>query len=137
MPERSRRPHPIDRHVGSKMRERRIEIGMSQERLAAALGITFQQVQKYERATNRIGASRLYDLAQILRVPISYFFEGYEAGAPPGLSEAPQAPYESRALDRDQIELLALFQRIGDAAMRRRVLDLVKSIGAAYFSEGP
>lgn len=136
MPEESRRPHPVDRHVGSKMRERRIEIGMSQERLAAALGVTFQQVQKYERATNRIGASRLYELAQILRVPIGYFFEGYEAGVAPALSEAPQAPYESRALDHDQIELLTLFQRIGDAAMRRCVLELVKSIGTAYFSEG-
>src|SRR3954468_15383406 len=69
-------PNPIDRHVGSRVRMRRMMIGMSQERLGDALGLTFQQVQKYEKGTNRIGASRLQQIAEILQVPVSYFFEG-------------------------------------------------------------
>ena len=75
-------PNPIDKHVGSRVRMRRMMVGMSQEKLGDALGLTFQQVQKYEKGTNRIGASRLQQISIILQVPVSFFFEG--APAPPG-----------------------------------------------------
>ena len=90
-------PNPIDKHVGSRVRMRRMMLGMSQEKLGDALGLTFQQVQKYEKGTNRIGASRLQQIATILQVPVSFFFEG--APAPPatagGFAEAPSPAYVS------------------------------------------
>src|SRR5215207_1732981 len=88
-------PNPTDRHVGSRVRMRRIMLGMSQEKLGDALGLTFQQVQKYEKGTNRIGASRLQHIARILQVPISFFFEGAPEipGQATGLSEAPSPAY--------------------------------------------
>src|SRR5690349_21972110 len=90
----SRRPNPIDVHVGSRVRFRRMLLGMSQEKLGEKLGLTFQQVQKYEKGINRIGASRLFDLAQVLGVPVQFFYEEAPAGDPPpvvpnGFSETP------------------------------------------------
>src|ERR1700730_17438468 len=89
-------PNPIDRHVGSRVRMRRMMLNMSQEKLGDALGLTFQQVQKYEKGTNRIGASRLQQISLILQVPVSFFFEGAPAppgSRPQGLGEAPSPAY--------------------------------------------
>src|SRR5665213_1876463 len=89
-------PNPIDKHVGSRVRMRRMMLSMSQEKLGDALGLTFQQVQKYEKGTNRIGASRLQQIAHILQVPVSFFFEGAPASpglSPSGMSEAPSPAY--------------------------------------------
>src|SRR5260370_18155605 len=92
-------PNPIDRHVGSRVRMRRLMLGMSQEKLGDALGLTFQQVQKYEKGTNRIGASRLQHLAQILQVPVAFFFEGApQAGKKEGASDAPSPAYVTEFL---------------------------------------
>ena len=88
-------PNPIDKHVGSRVRMRRMMLSMSQEKLGDALGLTFQQVQKYEKGTNRIGASRLQQISLILQVPVSFFFEGAPAppGRPQGMGEAPSPEY--------------------------------------------
>src|SRR6202161_1024268 len=92
-------PNPIDKHVGSRVRMRRMMLSMSQEKLGNALGLTFQQVQKYEKGTNRIGASRLQQISQILQVPVSFFFEGVPAaqtiGRHEGMREAPSPAYVS------------------------------------------
>ena len=119
-------PHPVDVHVGRRVRERRIELGISQEKLAAELGLTFQQVQKYERAANRISASRLYRMGMTLGVDVPYFFEGYrEAGAGSGFAEPPAAAFESDPLQRrEAIELLDAFRAIGDPAERAKMLVL-------------
>ncbi len=126
-------PHPTDLRVGQLLRERRMLLGMSQERLGALLGVTYQQVQKYERGANRIGSSRLQDLCRVLGVPITYFFAA-GAGAR-GLDEA-AAPFvhdvEPPAADhgaRETLELVRAFARIDDASVRRRVLDLVRALG--------
>jgi transcriptional regulator with XRE-family HTH domain len=130
---RSRRqPHPVDIHVGQRVRLRRTVLGMSQERLGEAIGLTFQQVQKYERGTNRIGASRLYDLSVVLNVSVEFFYEDYAANAG-GMSEAPASGYAAATLQRDALELMSAFQRIADPEMRRQVLDLAKAIANAYF----
>jgi len=127
-----RSPHPVDIHVGGRVRMRRTVLGLSQERLGEAIGLTFQQVQKYERGTNRIGASRLYELSLVLNVPVGFFYEEYGARQDGGMSEAP-AGYAAATLQRDALELMGVFQRITDPDMRRRVLDLAKSIANAYF----
>src|SRR6202453_3199655 len=93
--DREGRPSPIDVHVGSRVRLRRTLLGMSQEKLGDALGLTFQQVQKYERGANRVGARRLYDLSRVLDVPVSYFFDEFtEQAAAPGMGESPVDPYQ-------------------------------------------
>jgi len=88
-------PNPIDRHVGSRVRMRRMMLSMSQEKLGDALGLTFQQIQKYEKGTNRIGASRLQQIAHILQVTVSFFFDGapHSSGHTGGMSEAPSPAY--------------------------------------------
>lgn len=126
-------PNPIDKHVGSRVRMRRMMLSMSQEKLGDALGLTFQQVQKYEKGTNRIGASRLQQIAHILEVPVSFFFEGApEFGVPapqPGMSEAPSPAYVSDFLaTSDGLALTKAFMRIDDAKLRRRIVDLVEHI---------
>jgi transcriptional regulator with XRE-family HTH domain len=127
-------PNPIDKHVGSRVRMRRMMLGMSQEKLGDALGLTFQQVQKYEKGTNRIGASRLQQIAQILQVPVSFFFEGAPAVPPPGrhhdgMSEAPSPAYVSDFLaTSDGLALTKAFMRIGNGKLRRRIVDLVEQI---------
>src|ERR1041385_1972302 len=88
-------PNPVDVHVGARVRLRRTLLGMSQEKLGDAIGLTFQQVQTYERGANRIGASRLYDLSRVLDVPVSYFFEEFGETSPSsGMSEASSEPYQ-------------------------------------------
>lgn len=134
------RPSPIDVHVGARIRLRRTLLGMSQERLGEALGLTFQQVQKYERGVNRVGASRLFDLSRILDVPISFFFDdmpdsltssfGGQAGRRlPGFAE-PQDGFADDTLNRrETLELVRAYYRITDPAIRKRVFDLIKSMG--------
>ncbi len=127
-------PNPIDKHVGSRVRMRRMMLGMSQEKLGDALGLTFQQVQKYEKGTNRIGASRLQQISQILQVPVAFFFEGApvvpgEFEPAPGMAEAPSPAYVSDFLaTSDGLSLTKAFMRIKDAKLRRRIVDLVQQI---------
>jgi transcriptional regulator with XRE-family HTH domain len=125
-------PNPIDKHVGSRVRMRRMMLNMSQEKLGDALGLTFQQVQKYEKGTNRIGASRLQQIAHILQVPVSFFFEGapllpgQHSG---GMSEAPSPAYVSDFLaTSDGLSLTKAFMRIKNNKLRRRIVDLVEQI---------
>jgi len=130
----SRRPNPIDVHVGSRVRFRRMLLGMSQEKLGERLGLTFQQVQKYEKGINRIGASRLFHLAQVLGVPVQFFYEEVPAAEPPPLvSEGfAEKPAESSIVEflrsRDGLELNKAFVRISDAKARRAIVDLVRSL---------
>jgi transcriptional regulator with XRE-family HTH domain len=125
-------PNPIDKHVGSRVRMRRMMLGMSQEKLGNSLGLTFQQVQKYEKGTNRIGASRLQQISHILEVPVSFFFEGapvVPGGRAEGLAEAPSPAYVSEFLaTADGLALTKAFMRISDAKLRRRIVELVEQI---------
>jgi len=124
-------PNPVDKHVGSRVRMRRMMLSMSQEKLGDSLGLTFQQVQKYEKGTNRIGASRLQQISAILQVPVSFFFEGAPSGSPDvdGLHEAPSPAYVSDFLASSEgLALIKSFSRIEDAKLRRRIVDLVSQI---------
>lgn len=122
-------PHPIDIHVGHRLRLRRTMLGMSQEKLAAGLGLTFQQVQKYERGLNRIVASRLYRMGQVLDVPVSYFFEGL----PETTDDNGDA---TLAVRRETLEMVRAFHRIGDALARRRLFELTKRIAVLAPGDG-
>jgi transcriptional regulator with XRE-family HTH domain len=130
-------PNPTDKHVGSRVRMRRMMLSMSQEKLGDALGLTFQQVQKYEKGTNRIGASRLQQIAQILQVPVSFFFEGAPTATTigvrvDGLSEAPSPAYVSDFLATpDGLALTKAFMKIKDSKLRRRIVDLVEQIAGS------
>src|ERR1041384_3669600 len=124
-------PNPIDKHVGSRVRMRRMMLGMSQEKLGDALGLTFQQVQKYEKGTNRIGASRLQQISLILQVPVAFFFEGAPPppGGAPGFAEAPSPAYVTDFLaTNDGLSLVKAFMRIPNAKLRRRVVELVEEM---------
>jgi transcriptional regulator with XRE-family HTH domain len=127
-------PNPTDKHVGARVRMRRMMLSMSQEKLGDALGLTFQQVQKYEKGANRIGASRLQQIAQILQVPVSFFFEGAPNAGPlltDGMAEAPSPAYVSDFLaTSDGLALTKAFMRIKDAKLRRRIVDLVEQMVA-------
>jgi transcriptional regulator with XRE-family HTH domain len=123
----------VDAHVGSRVRLRRMLVGLSQEKLGERMGLTFQQVQKYEKGVNRIGASRLFHISQILEVPVQFFFEG----APPadgskgnGFAEPDTETFLYEFLNtRDGLELNRAFVKITDAQVRRSVVDLVRSLG--------
>jgi transcriptional regulator with XRE-family HTH domain len=125
-------PNPTDKHVGSRVRMRRMMLGMSQEKLGDALSLTFQQVQKYEKGTNRIGASRLQQIAHFLQVPVSFFFEGapdLAGGDPAGINGAPSPAYVSDFLaSSDGLTLTKAFMQIKDPKLRRRIVDLVSQI---------
>lgn len=123
-------PNPTDRHVGQRVRMRRIMIGMSQERLAQHLDLTFQQVQKYEKGTNRIGASRLQQIATALQAPIAFFFENAPAGqAQPGEAIPPAPTYINEFLaSSDGLALTKAFMEIRNPAMRRQIVGLVEQI---------
>jgi transcriptional regulator with XRE-family HTH domain len=126
-------PNPIDKHVGARVRMRRMMVSMSQEKLGDKLGITFQQIQKYEKGTNRIGASRLQNIAQVLSVPVGFFFEGAPTAdsMSSGLSESPSPAYVSDFLaTSDGLALTKAFMKVKDAKVRRRIVDLVQSIAA-------
>ena len=150
MIENKKKPNPIDIHVGSRIRLRRTMLGMSQEKLGESLGITFQQIQKYEKGTNRIGASRLHELAQVLDVPVAFFFEdlnlpdGTPTGAdgavkpPKGLSEPADVFYGNEPImRRETLELVRAYLRITDPQLRRRVFELAKAIANAYTPAAP
>ena len=124
-------PHPVDTHVGKRARLRRTMLGMSQEVVANALGITFQQLQKYERGTNRMSASRLYELSKTLKVPVSYFFDEYQdANAnQQGMAETDAPAFEhEQVYNRETMELMRFFYKIESPKVRKRVFDLVKSV---------
>src|SRR5262249_6218477 len=124
-------PDPTDKHVGSRVRMRRLMLAMSQEKLGAALGLTFQQVQKYERGTNRIGASRLQQISHVLQVPVAYFFEGApNASAPHGSngSALSMAQIDDFVSDLYGLRLIQAFTRIDNAALRRSIVMLVQEI---------
>jgi transcriptional regulator with XRE-family HTH domain len=123
--------NPVDKHVGSRARMRRMMLGMSQGKLGDALGITFQQVQKYEKGTNRISASRLQHISHILQVPVAFFFEGAprQPGQPEGTVETTPPAYVSDFLaTHDGLALTKAFMRIKESKLRRRIVDLVKGI---------
>jgi transcriptional regulator with XRE-family HTH domain len=124
-------PNPVDKHVGSRVRMRRMMLAMSQEKLGDALGLTFQQVQKYEKGTNRISASRLQQMSNILQVPVPFFFEGapHVPGQRKGTGEAPSPAYVSEFLaTADGLALTKAFMRIEDVKLRRRIVHLVEEI---------
>ncbi len=131
-------PHPVDMHVGARVRQRRVLLGMTLTDLADAMGMSFQQVQKYERGTNRIGAGRLYDLARALDVSIEYFFEDMPpevaASSPAkgrGRSEEPVSCEPDPMAKRETLELVRAYYKIEDADVRKRVYELTKTLGAA------
>jgi len=126
-------PNPVDRQVGSRVRMRRVLVGLSQERLGESLGLTFQQVQKYEKGTNRIGASRLQQISRILGVPVEYFFEGapqtIERSLSSGFEDNGDTAYVADFLATNEgIQLNKAFVRIKDPKLRRRVVELVSAI---------
>lgn len=128
-------PDPVDVHVGNRLRSRRVLVGMSQESLATNIGLTFQQVQKYERGANRIGASRLFEFSQILGVPVSYFFEdvpsaeGGSATTSRSKSSAGGGDEDSLAR-RETLELVRAYYRIADPVVRRCMYDLATSLAS-------
>ncbi len=134
MTDNKKKPNPIDIHVGSRVRLRRNMLGMSQEKLGESLGITFQQIQKYEKGTNRVGASRLQAIATILGVPVSFFFEDapdMPAVTGGGFREDNATSYVVDFLNSAEgLQLNRAFVRIADAKVRRRVVDLVKALAA-------
>ncbi|NYZ12984.1 helix-turn-helix domain-containing protein [Azospirillum sp. RWY-5-1] len=137
------KPNPIDVHVGSRVRLRRTLLGMSQEKLGEAIGLTFQQVQKYERGANRIGASRLFDLSRVLDVPVSFFFDDMPQEAAmaqvqdddedgTSLDERPAATYEPDPMaKRETLELVRAYYRINDPSVRKRLFELTKAVANA------
>jgi len=138
--EKEHRPSPIDVHVGSRVRLRRTLLGMSQEKLGDALGLTFQQVQKNERGVNRIGASRLFDLSRILDVPISFFFDDLPtsvggsqsfANRVAGFAEGQESFGDDTLHRRETLELVRAYYRISDPSVRKRVFDLIKAMTPA------
>ena len=125
-------PNPTDKHVGARVRMRRMMLSMSQEKLGDALGLTFQQVQKYEKGANRIGASRLQQIANILQVPVAFFFEGapsHDAHPTDSIGDAPSPNYVSDFLaTSDGLALTKSFMRIKNPKLRRRIVDLVEQM---------
>ncbi len=121
-------PNPIDRHVGLRIRMRRKELGISQERLAEAIGLTFQQVQKYERAANRVSASKLWEMARALSTNIGYFYEGLgDTTEAPG-ANIPRETLQDFLLTPEGIELASVFPKIAKGRVRRKILDLVRAM---------
>lgn len=132
-----RSANSVDWHVGSRLRLRRLELGMSQEKLADALGITFQQVQKYERGTNRIGASRLHQIALALQVPITYFFEG-AAGEPIAGSDPIHlaSPLSDALSDAATVRLLKAFAQIEDPLLKQKAVTVIEAIAGTSATGG-
>jgi len=130
--EAQRSPNPVDLHVGGRVRMRRKVLGVSQERLAEALGLTFQQVQKYERGANRVSASKLYEIARFLSAPVAYFFEGLSDPSAPGGGGVGDGGAEQFVheflMTAEGLELAATFPKIGRPRLRRRILDLVRAL---------
>lgn len=121
-----RSANSVDGHVGSRVRLRRLELGLSQEKLAEQLGITFQQVQKYERGTNRIGASRLHQIALVLQAPITYFFEGASDRVVPRGTES--APLSQVLSDPATVRLVRAFATITDPQLKQKAVGIIEAI---------
>lgn len=132
-------PDPVDIHVGARLKLRRNLLGMSQEQMGKALGLTFQQIQKYERAANRMGASRLHQIAQLLNVPVAWFFDDMPATLQPqpgfsdnkqaALEDAPHAALDSAIMQqRETYDLIRAYYCITDIKQRRKILELIKSM---------
>ncbi|MBS9719212.1 helix-turn-helix transcriptional regulator [Tianweitania sp. BSSL-BM11] len=132
MTENKKRPNPIDVHVGSRVRLRRNMIGMSQEKLGERLGITFQQIQKYEKGTNRVGASRLQAISAILNVPVEFFFQDApreDGEQPSGFSEDAAQPLVPDFMSSTEtMQLTRAFMKISDPKVRRKIVDLIKTL---------
>jgi transcriptional regulator with XRE-family HTH domain len=139
--------HPVDTHVGARMRQRRTLLGMSQTKLGDAVGLTFQQVQKYERGSNRVSSSRLFEFAKVLDVPVAYFFDEMPANA---LSGRPMSgrgrkgfgeagtPFEQEKdplIKRETLELVRAYYKIRETPVRKRIYEMVKAVGAASHAE--
>jgi transcriptional regulator with XRE-family HTH domain len=133
-----KKPNPVDAHVGSRVRLRRMLLGMSQERLGESMGLTFQQVQKYEKGVNRIGASRLFQISKILDVPVQFFFEEAPHGdtSPArGMAEADSETFILEFLNsREGLELNRAFVKIANSKVRKSVVDLVRALSASESS---
>ena len=132
---RKKAPNPVDQHVGSRVRMRRVMLAMSQTNLGNALGLTFQQVQKYEKGTNRIGVSRLQQISHILQVPVAFFFEGAPRvpGTPQATETAPSPAYVTDFLaTSDGLALAKAFMRIKNAMLKRRIVELVEEIAVDH-----
>ncbi len=129
------KPEPVDVHVGSRVRLRRTLLGMSQDKLGKALSLTFQQIQKYERGANRIGSSRLYQLSQILDVPVSFFFDDMPAevtGKASGMAEGGKQSFEVGQLSRrETLELVRAYYKIQNPGVRKKLFEMVKALGNA------
>jgi len=131
------KPNPVDAHVGNRLRVRRTLLGFSQEKVGEAMGLTFQQVQKYERGANRIGASRLWDMSRVLDCPVSYFFEEMDdttAGASPrnqaGAGDVEMPHEDDPMVRRETLELVRAYYEITDDHVRRRIYELARSLAA-------
>ncbi|MDF3022953.1 MAG: hypothetical protein K0R10_314 [Alphaproteobacteria bacterium] len=135
-------PHPVDVLVGQKVKNRRLTLGMSQDELAKSCGITFQQVQKYERGTNRISVSRLTEIAAALKTHLEYFTEGCAAllagplkGGARGMADNKQTAFEAEPMSRDKAELLRAYESIESAAHKRQVVEMAKALGKSAKAE--
>ena len=128
-------PDPVDIHVGARVRLRRTLLGMSQEKLGKALGLTFQQVQKYERGANRIGSSRLFQLSKILDVPVSFFFDEMTTDTTQkadGMAEGNKQVFEVDKLSRrETLELARAYYKITDPSVRKKIFEMVKAVGSS------
>jgi transcriptional regulator with XRE-family HTH domain len=134
-PERG--PNPVDRHVGLRIRMRRKELGISQERLADSIGLTFQQVQKYERAANRVSASKLWEMSRALSTNIGYFYDGLGDGVEIPGSNLPRETLQDFLMTPEGMELATIFPKIAKGRVRRKILDLVRAVaGEADLPEG-
>jgi len=134
-------PNPVDVHVGGRVRLRRTLLGMSQEKLGEAIGLTFQQVQKYERGANRVGASRLFDLSRVLDVPVGFFFDEMPAdvaASSPAQRPGVAQPLPEQALDpmvkRETLELVRAYYKIDEPSVRKRLFEMTKALAAAVVS---
>jgi transcriptional regulator with XRE-family HTH domain len=130
-------PDPIDRYVGTRIRGRRMGMRLSQTKLGQAIGVTFQQIQKYESGTNRVGASNLYKIAKTLGVDVSFFYDGMtpEAGSlvgMPGMADSAPMPIEANPMNsRESFELMHNYFRVADPMVRKRLLQLIRTIAQA------
>ncbi len=128
----AKKPNPVDVHVGGRMRLRRTLLGYSQDKLGKAVGLTFQQIQKYERGANRIGASRLYQFSKILDVPVAFFYDDMPAevdDAQPGLAEDDGVPFDQQQFTRrETLKLVRAYYAIADPAIRHRIYELTRSV---------
>ena len=127
-------PHPVDIHVGRRLRQKRTFLGLSQEAVGKQIGVTFQQIQKYERGINRMGASRLYDFSKALGVQVSYFFEGFgdyiqDEGGALSAAEPNAAAFEHENINnRETLEVMRAYYRIKNPAVRKRIVELIKAM---------